>query len=358
METSPSKLVSKKRKTAVAAFFNYLNDSNEQIARIKRDFESLSAEHSSKLLYSLEQRILSLSESAQSNYEFFIQIAHPHRDLFSNLILVIAIQPDGRVQISDLQVKYKYIKQARAILRQLTKEWSSAGTCERNKSYSLILDELKLRLPDRENLKVVVPSCGLGRLLFEVAKLGYECEGYETCEFRKLVCEYILCRTEKSEQFKLYPYIHDFTNTLKYDQIFQQVSIPDIKPTDFISTQDVSIIGGSFLDFYPNELYQVSCIITYFCIDTCENILSYIEAIHNSLQPGGVWINYGPLIYTYTSFKNDFAVQLTWEEFRHAISSFNFQIQREEEVYTVFNTELNPMMEVKYRCYFLSAIKL
>lgn len=358
MDTPQPKPISKKLKTAVGAFFNYLNDSNNQISRIRRDYESLPSDHQDKLLYNLDQRITSLTSSARSNYEFFIQIAHPHKELFSNTTLVIYIQPDGRVQISNLEVKYKNIKKTRAILRQITKEWSQAGAHERNNSYSFILEELKTRLPLEENTRVVIPSCGLGRLLFEVAKLGYECEGYENCEFRKLVCEHMLWNTEKIEQFKVYPYIHDFTNLLKYDQIFQEVTVPDIKPKDHIRLTDVNIIKGSFLDFYPNDLYQVSCIITYFCIDTAPNIIQYIETIYNSLKPGGIWINYGPLIYTYTSFKNESAIQLTWEEFRHVISSFNFCIEREEELYTIFKTELNPMMEVKYRCNFMTARKV
>jgi carnosine N-methyltransferase len=38
-------------------------------------------------------------------------------------------------------------------------------------------------------------------------------------------------------------------------------------------------------------------LVSHFFIDTATNILSYLETIHAMLKPGGVWINFGPLLY-------------------------------------------------------------
>jgi carnosine N-methyltransferase len=38
-------------------------------------------------------------------------------------------------------------------------------------------------------------------------------------------------------------------------------------------------------------------VLTCFFIDTAQNIVSYIETIATLLREGGVWINFGPLLY-------------------------------------------------------------
>lgn len=46
----------------------------------------------------------------------------------------------------------------------------------------------------------------------------------------------------------------------------------------------------------PNEW---NCVATCFFIDCAPNVIEFIESIYNILQPGGVWINLGPLLYHY-----------------------------------------------------------
>lgn len=42
---------------------------------------------------------------------------------------------------------------------------------------------------------------------------------------------------------------------------------------------------------------QYDAVVTCFFIDTAANVVDYIDVIHNVLRPGGVWLNFGPLLW-------------------------------------------------------------
>ena len=65
------------------------------------------------------------------------------------------------------------------LLQQLVREWSKEGRKEREESFSPVLDALIKYVPQNKNKKVVNPGCGLGRLPFEIANLGYDSLGVE-----------------------------------------------------------------------------------------------------------------------------------------------------------------------------------
>ena len=69
------------------------------------------------------------------------------------------------------------------MLHSLYREWSAAGAQERSQSFSLLVKELKIRLPvyagNAYKQRVLVPGCGLGRLPVEITAAGYACEGNE-----------------------------------------------------------------------------------------------------------------------------------------------------------------------------------
>ena len=57
------------------------------------------------------------------------------------------------------------------------RDWSSEGSEERRQSYGRICNVLQRRKPPWEGaVKVLVPGCGLGRLPYDLAKLGYQAE--------------------------------------------------------------------------------------------------------------------------------------------------------------------------------------
>ena len=65
-------------------------------------------------------------------------------------------------------------------IKQIVRDWSSAGAEERAKCYDPLLVALDSLHPDNRHLvKVLVPGSGLARLAWEIASRGYECQGTE-----------------------------------------------------------------------------------------------------------------------------------------------------------------------------------
>lgn len=47
---------------------------------------------------------------------------------------------------------------------------------------------------------------------------------------------------------------------------------------------------------------------TCYFIDTANNVLLYVDLIAQLLRKGGVWLNYGPLLYHYHDQLNEISV--------------------------------------------------
>lgn len=98
----------------------------------------------------------------------------------------------------------------RSTLKSLMREWSTEGETERQQCYKPILDEVsdyftreKGMLPFNrqtgERVSVLLPGCGLGRLVFEFARQGYRATGNEFSYFCLLTSNFILNESEKAE---------------------------------------------------------------------------------------------------------------------------------------------------------------
>ena len=100
-------------------------------------------------------------------------------------------------------------------LKQFVRDWSEAGKEEREMCYTPILNELETLYPkndkcdstddsgidhtrgpstSRNNIKVLVPGAGLGRLAYDIAKRGFECQGNEFSLYMLFASNYVLNR--------------------------------------------------------------------------------------------------------------------------------------------------------------------
>jgi hypothetical protein len=68
------------------------------------------------------------------------------------------------------------------------------------------------------------------------------------------------------------------------------------------------------------------CVATVFFIDTARNVIEYIETIYKILQPGGYWINLGPLLYHFSDMANESSIELPYDKLREVIVKFGFEI--------------------------------
>ena len=341
-------------KSICAAFFNYQVDTMRDIARMERNFKSLPPAHLALLPTPYTIRISNLISCCTSNYFFIIHLVHPHNDLFSHSIL-----EDGKLQMEPLEVPYKNISKMRSTLRQLVRDWSTEGLEERKMCYEPILNELtRVFKGNFTEFKVLTPGAGLGRLTFEIARLGFRSQGNEFSYFMLITSDYLLNKTNKKEEFEVFPFIHDFSNVMKVEDVFKGIRVPDLCPADELhENSDFSMVAGEFVEVYSKQLEEWDCIVTCFFMDTANNIILYVETIFNALKPGGCWINFGPLLYHYADMENELSIELSWEEFRAVIERIGFRIEQETQRESWYASDVNPMLKITYNCIFFTAFK-
>ena len=220
----------------------------------------------------------------------------------------------------------------RSTLRQLVREWSLEGSKERADCFSPILECICEYFPSdalcRDDLRVLVPGAGLGRLAWEISRLGFTVQGNEFSMYMLLTSQFILNTVKKIGQYSIHPFAYPLSNHLSESNALRSVRIPDVT-ADWGSDRagrDFSMTAGDFLEIYsrPEEQDAWDCIVTCFFLDTAQNVLEYLRVIHGALRPDGVWINLGPLQYHFESAP-EMSIELTWQEIILAAERIGFK---------------------------------
>jgi carnosine N-methyltransferase len=105
------------------------------------------------------------------------------------------------------------------------------------------------------------------------------------------------------------------------------------------------------------------CIVTCFFIDAAPNLIEYIAAFERLLKPGGYWINLGPLLYHWQDGggdddeRYDQSVELSYEEIKHVMGTYNFRIQKESQRECLYTNNVKSMMKTVFNCAFFTAVK-
>jgi len=208
----------------------------------------------------------------------------------------------------------------------------------------------------RAEIRVLIPGAGLGRIVYEVLRAGYEVQGNEL-EFCMLMASnlalnmYLLqtrlstnFRLDPERAYELYPYIHTMSHHRSTQDVVQCVPIPDTsagKGMRLSGTKaEMSMVAGDFIDCYssPSDAGTFSVVITIFFIDTAPNVLQYLETIYNVLEPNGVWINIGPLAWHFepdsesTPTRTGGTIELTLEELLSATQKIGFVLETGENL--------------------------
>ncbi len=69
-------------------------------------------------------------------------------------------------------------------------------------------------------------------------------------------------------------------------------------------------------------------VVTCFFIDTAHNVCEYVECINKILKVGGLWVNFGPLLWHYSEQPNEMQIELSLEEFFHLLPQFGFKLRK------------------------------
>ena len=263
-----------------------------------------------------------------------------------------------------------------AVLHSLNREWGVHGAEERKLTFDPLVQELLHRLPvhaDGGNAytqRVLVPGCGLARLPIEIASRGYCVEGNEFSAYMLMASNFVLNRVYKPGELSINPYADKVSNILRTADVVEPVLIPDRPAAQilqsgafFDSCNDrsntyprFSMAAGDFCEIYgPKSAEEVQqgqeeeeskgvpgqisnaetfdSVVTCFFIDTAPVVIDYLATIHHCLRPGGIWINFGPLLYHWMTdnegngdSRYGASIELSWDELRLVIESMGFDI--------------------------------
>ncbi|XP_037536614.1 carnosine N-methyltransferase [Nematolebias whitei] len=340
----------------IDAFRFYRVHVQEQVKRAELQFWSLSQRHRD-LLPGVLPKLGRVKECAKHNQEVLEAIVHNSLHMFENVEYGDR-QGDPRKARSSSTFDIDKLK---STIKQFVRDWSEAGQAERESCYKPIIQEIRRLFPidqyDVSKVSVLVPGAGLGRLAWEIAQLGYTCQGNECSFFMLFSSNFVLNRCEKVNALTLYPWIHQFSNNKKSNDQTRPIRFPDVNPQSLPPSSDFSMVAGDFVEVY-NDPESWDCVATCFFIDTAHNVLEYVDTIWKILKPGGVWINLGPLLYHFENMVNELSIELSYEDIRTAIVKLGFLIEVEKESMQTTYTENNcSMLRYVYDCVFFVARK-
>jgi carnosine N-methyltransferase len=203
------------------------------------------------------------------------------------------------------------VNKAHSTIRQFYRDWSAEGRVEREVCYDPVLQDLRTEFQARrdtgEEIKVLVPGAGLGRLVFDVCLAGFAAEGNEISYHQLLASSWVLNHTEGPQGHTIHPFALHFSNLKSRTQQLRSIKIPDVHPGTAIGEAmqanrpvgSMSMSAADFVVLYnqPSNRQAFNAVATVFFIDTAPNLIRYIEAIHHCLQEDGLWINVGPLLW-------------------------------------------------------------
>jgi len=242
----------------------------------------------------------------------------------------------------------------RSTLKQFVRDWAAEGEAERAKTYTPIIEALGRHLPPNlgpgERPKVLCPGSGLGRLCFDLARLGYAAQGNEFSYHMILGMHLVFNRTMQQGKHTIYPFALSRGNVKTSEHNLRGYKIPVPCPAEALPPgSQMSMASGEFVEVYKNQLQEWDGIATAFFLDTAKNIMLYIRTMAAILRPGGVWVNLGPLLYHYADTENEISVELSWEEVKSIMSEY-FEFKEVEYREADYTSNPGALMHTRYRC--------
>ena len=182
-------------------------------------------------------------------------------------------------------------------MKHFVRDWSQEGLHEREATYPCIMAAIQTAFPQRslKPVTVLVPGSGLGRLGHEIAALGGFQVTLNEFSYSMNMAYHYLTTLEKSDAATIHPYVDWWSHRATTEHLTRGVSFPD--DINALAQSSVSLVEGEFTTCMKHHEGTYDALVSHFFIDTATNILSYLETIHAMLKPGGVWINFGPLLY-------------------------------------------------------------
>lgn len=344
----------------INSFGLYKTHSLKALKKREDYLEELRPDHQ-KLLkkHGYHENLEELKFAIEKNAKLIKDIVSCSENMFENVI-----HDSNSEWANKVRPTHYDLEKVQSTLKQIVRDWSDAGAAEREDCYGKILLKMEKHFPDVESRslkKVLVPGAGLGRLAFEIAKLGFECQGSEFSLFMLIASHFILNKCQSVNSHTVYPYIHNYCNNVKAKDQLASVTFPDIDPNELQEEASFSMAGGDFMEVYNAVEYISSqdCVVTCFFMDCAHNILEFIEVIHRVLKTGGIWINLGPLLYHFADMLGEKSIEPSYETVKGIVTDFGFEFLEEDtNVKCTYDQNPKNMLQYSYKCAFFTAKKI
>ncbi|KDQ56350.1 hypothetical protein JAAARDRAFT_208051 [Jaapia argillacea MUCL 33604] len=279
---------------AILSYSQYEQLSQRELKRMRASYSKLGRAHK-RTGYDLgyTKKLNRLEEVTASNAEVT-------RAIVGLAKTELGLEVDGEGWIGEGQSPRGDLGKVRETLRHFVRDWSDEGRPEREEIFAPILEVLK-HASSPAAMKVLVPGSGLGRLAWEISRLGFDTTANEISSYMNLALRFLLSPTTTTtlDQHLIYPYAHWFSHSRSNDALFRPVSFPDVIPR---LTPTFNLLERDFITLLPPLRSEgevgYDYIVTMFFIDTSLNAIATIEQIYTLLRPGGTWVNLGPLLWS------------------------------------------------------------
>lgn len=339
----------------VRAFKSYRHYSLKKVTEKEAYIKSLPPHHQMLLrsyLRHLEEQRLCIEHNA----EIIKLIVRDVDSMFEN-------QPQPVVEEECLgnTMLVSDIEKVQSTIRQIVRDWSPSGAHERTQCYGPIISKIEELFPQdtvcAEEVSILVPGAGLGRLAYELAKRGYTCQGNEFSLFMLFASNFVLNKCRGVNTLRVYPWVHTGSNLLSNRDQLRPATFPDTNPSDLHTQAQFTMAAGDFLEIYTSASAW-DCIATCFFIDCANNIVSFIETIYNILKPGGYWVNLGPLLYHFADQPGEASIEPSFEEVKAIAEGLGFELSVEDTaLHTAYTQNVQSMLRYEYRSVFFVARK-
>ena len=122
--------------------------------------------------------------------------------------------------------------------------------------------------------------------------------------------------------------------------------------------------AGDFVEVYGDgeQTGRWDAVATCFFIDTAHNVVEYLEIIARLLKPGGVWVNFGPLLYHWADARDyvggeEMSVEMSLQDVERVAKSVGLDIVKREMRDSLYTADRKSMCQTVYRCAHLVAVK-
>ena len=215
----------------------------------------------------------------------------------------------------------------RAIPQLVARDWSCESE-ERNALINPILVALQKKVSP--TTRILIPGSGLGRLMYQVAELGYSCFGTEADALSRSVMEYMFKLGLEGDSVPLQPYVLETCNRLHHSDHIRTLRVPDTQ----LHVDVLARIRMVTSEIFETEK-KFGAIIT-----SPDSVTPYsVSRCRSVLLPGGAWINCG----------------LLDEDPRPLLEGGGFQVEEFRELVAPYLCNGPSMMQTRRACVFFVA---